>query len=159
MIKQFTILFLLFSVVCFGQENKKSEAYEDSVNVYFQNFAASGSGPVDEKIIIPDSNEIPDKMPSFPGGDEEMRNFIKKNVIYPEYEKEGLIQGTVFVSFIVDTIGNISKVKILRGVSGGPGCDKEAMRVVKLMPKWIAAEKKGVPFEVEVCVPIIFKMR
>lgn len=156
MTKRLTILLLILSCACFAQDDKKLQAHEDSVNIYFQNFAAFASGPSDGKIIIPDSTAVPDKMPGFPGGDEEMRDFIKKNVVYPEYEKEGLIQGTAYVSFIVQADGTITNVKILRGVSGGPGCNKEAMRVVKLMPKWIPAEKNGFPIEVEMCVPVIF---
>ena len=78
-------------------------------------------------------------MPSFPGGELEMQKFLKKNIQYPAMEQEAGIQGTVYVTFVVDKDGNINNVEILRGVSSGPNLGKEALRVVKMMPSWKAS--------------------
>jgi len=77
--------------------------------------------------------------PEFPGGYEGMLKFIHDKMHYPERAKELSIQGTVFVQFYVSITGRISNVKVLRGI--GAGCDEEAVRIVKLMPKWLPARK------------------
>jgi protein TonB len=63
-----------------------------------------------------------------------MSAFLAKNIEYPEQAKKEKITGRVFVSFVVEKNGEVSNVKILRGIGGG--CDEEALRVVSKMPKW-----------------------
>ena len=129
-------------------------------------------GTGDEQIVIPDEtgngvvepsdNEIftiVEEMPSFPGGENEMIKFIQKNLIYPMLEKEAGIQGTVYVSFVIDKEGKVNDVKIMRGISGGPGCDKEAIRVVKSMPSWKAGKQSGRPVQVQFNLPIKFSLK
>jgi len=72
--------------------------------------------------------------PQFPGGDEALMMYLAKNITYPIEAKEQGIQGTVFVTFIIETDGSLSNIKILRGIGGG--CDEEVIRVVKNMPEW-----------------------
>jgi protein TonB len=129
-------------------------------------------GTGDNEIIIPDEGTgqvveavveapltIVEQMPSFPGGEAEMMKYIQKNVSYPQMEKEGQIQGTCYVTFVVEKDGSITDVKVLRGVSGGKGCDKEAMRVVKSMPSWKAGKQNGREVRVQFNLPIKFTLR
>ena len=74
-------------------------------------------------------------------------------------EKENGIEGTVYVSFIVDKQGNINDVKVMRGVPGGPGLEKEALRVVKMMPKWSAGKQNGKEVQVQFYMPMKFELR
>ena len=95
-------------------------------------------------------------MPEFPGGDEARVKFLKKNLIYPDSARKHGIQGTVFATFTVDTNGSVSNPKILRGI--GYGCDEEAIRVLKLMPKWKPSlqENKAVLFRMN--LPVKFAL-
>jgi len=95
-----------------------------------------------------------EQMPSFPGGDGAMLKYLHKAVTYPPIAQENNIQGKVFVNFVVDRDGSISNVKILRAVD--PSLDKEAMRVVKSMPKWIPGKQNGQAVRVSYTVPINF---
>ena len=79
-----------------------------------------------------------------------------KNIRYPEAAIKNNVQGTVYVSFIVRTDGSVTDVKILRGI--GSGCDEEAMRVVKLMPKWNPGEEKSKAVDVIFNLPIKFAL-
>ena len=97
-------------------------------------------------------------VPTFPGGNLEMTKFLQKNIIYPQFEKEKRIFGTCYLTFLVDKDGGIANVKVLKGVSGGPGCDNEAVRVVKLMPKWIPAKKNGQAISFQYSLPIKFTL-
>lgn len=102
---------------------------------------------------------IAERMPSFPGGEKMMMEFIQKNIVYPQLEKESGIQGTVYVTFIVDNIGEISGVKILRGVAGGVGCDNEAKRIIGIMPRWTPGMQNGRPVNVSFNLPIKYLLK
>ena len=119
--------------------------------------AGAGTGPVEEKA--PEVFTVVEQMPDFPGGPAEMMKFIQKNIHYPEIEKENNISGKCFVKFVVEQDGSISNVEILKGVPGGPNCDKEAVRVVKSMPKWSAGKQNGRAVRVYYNLPIIFKLQ
>ena len=97
-----------------------------------------------------------EKMPSYPGGDEARVKFMVENIKYPAEAKKNIVQGTVFVNYIVRADGSITDVKILRGIGGG--CDEEAIRVIKLMPKWNPGMDKGKPVDVEFVMPIKFAL-
>ena len=96
-------------------------------------------------------------MPQFPGGTEEMYSYISKNLRYPTMDQEIGTQGRVTVQFVVSKDGVISQVKVLRGIS--QGCDKEAVKVVQSMPKWIPGRQNGVPVAVYFTLPILFKLQ
>ncbi|HOJ37167.1 MAG TPA: energy transducer TonB [Ignavibacteriales bacterium] len=93
-------------------------------------------------------------MPSFPGGDDELVNFLSKNLKYPELAKRAGITGKVIVDFVIDIDGKISDIKVVKGI--GYGCDEEAIRVIKLMPKWIPAKIDGKPIRFKLSLPILF---
>jgi protein TonB len=96
-------------------------------------------------------------MPAFPGGEEELFKYLSKNIKYPSMARENGISGTVYVTFVVETNGDITDVKKLRGVGGG--CDEEAIRVVKAMPGWSAGKQNGKPVRVQYNLPIKFTLR
>ena len=90
-------------------------------------------------LITIESNDmkvykLADKMPVFPGGYNALFDYIKKNLKYPELEKEKGVQGTVRVAIIVDTTGVITNIKIADGLTAN--FDRQAMRLIKTMPKW-----------------------
>lgn len=95
--------------------------------------------------------------PSFPGGDEARIRFLSENIRYPQMARESGIQGTVFVTFVVERDGSVTDVRILRGIGGG--CDEEAIRVIKAMPKWNAGKQRGRPVRVQFNMPIRFTLQ
>ncbi len=108
---------------------------------------------------IQDKSEVfayVEQMPSFKGGEKKLIEFISQNVKYPEEAKEIGIQGTVFLSFIVDETGSLTQPKILKSIH--PLLDKEALRVFNLMPKWISGKQNGKPVKVKMCLPVKFKL-
>ncbi len=84
---------------------------------------------------------VVEKMPQFVGGESARIKFLTDNIKYPKKAKEEGIRGTVFMSFIINTDGSVSDVKVLRGISRE--CDLEAIRVVNLMPNWIPGCNNG----------------
>jgi protein TonB len=96
------------------------------------------------------------EMPEFPGGEGEMQRFLSDNIQYPADASQNGIQGTVYAQFVVDSKGNITDVKILRGIGGG--CDEEASRIIKMMPKWHPGRQNGKTVRVLFNMPIIFKL-
>ena len=100
---------------------------------------------------------VVEEQPTYPGGDEARIKFLQENMKYPEEAKELGVQGKVFVTFVVEVDGSITDVKVLRGI--GSGCDDEAIRVVKSMPKWVPGKQRGVPVRVQFNLPINFKLQ
>ncbi len=100
--------------------------------------------------------QIIEQMPEFPGGNEKLMEFVLSNSHYPQEAKEKGVQGRVHVNFVVDTDGSISDVKVLKGVGGG--CDEEAVRVVKSMPKWQPGRHRGKVVKVSYTLPFDFKL-
>lgn len=97
------------------------------------------------------------KMPEFPnGGSEAMIDFIQNHLEYPEAEKKADIQGTILMQFIVEKDGSLSDIKAIKSVPGGENLEKEAARVIALMPKWIPGEQDGHKVRVYKNVPFYF---
>lgn len=105
----------------------------------------------------PETHVIVEVMPQFPGGEAEMYRFISDNLKYPVVDQEIGTQGRVIVRFVVSKTGEISNLELLKGIS--PTCDKEAMRVIKSMPKWIPGKQSGNPVQVYFTIPIVFKLK
>ncbi|MBD8389820.1 energy transducer TonB [Dysgonomonas sp. BGC7] len=108
--------------------------------------------PVEEKPFV-----TVEQMPSFPGGETEMHKFIGENLKYPVVAQESGIQGRVTIRFVVTKNGTISDVTVIRGID--PSCDREAVRVVKAMPKWIPGKQNGLNVPVYFTLPIVFKLK
>lgn len=92
----------------------------------------------------------------FPGGDVAFSAYLVKSIRYPQDAKSSQIRGKVFVNFIVERNGSLSRVKVVKGI--GYGCDEEAMRVIKASPKWIPAKQKGSIVRQQFTVPIKFSI-
>ncbi|MBR5082951.1 MAG: M56 family metallopeptidase [Bacteroidales bacterium] len=115
---------------------------------------------VSKADMKPDKNgvyQIVEEMPQYPGGEAAMLEYVAKNVVYPQEARDKEISGRVFVGFIVEKDGSIGEVKLLRGIGGG--CDEEAIRVVKGMPKWKPGKQDGKPVRVSYQMPIFFKLQ
>ena len=95
--------------------------------------------------------EAVEQMPTFPGGETELMKFIRDNLKYPVIAQENGIQGRVILRF-----GAIDNVTVLRSLD--PTCDKEAIRVVKSMPKWIPGKQNGNNVPVYFTLPVVFKL-
>lgn len=95
-----------------------------------------------------------EKQPEFPGGEQALLDYIGSNVQYPKKARKKNIQGTVYISFIVEIDGKVSTVRVLRGIGGG--CDEEAVRVVSSMPAWKPGYQRGKPVRVQFNLPIRF---
>lgn len=106
----------------------------------------------DDKVF-----EVIEQMPSFPGGEAALMDFISKNIRYPVSAQENGIQGRVILRFVVTKTGDIGKVEVVRGVD--PALDKEAIRVVKSLPKWIPGKQNGENVNVWFTLPITFKLQ
>ena len=100
---------------------------------------------------------VVEEQPAYPGGEEARIAYLQQNIKYPEEAKELGIQGKVFVTFVVEVDGTITDVRVLRGIGGG--CDEEAIRVVKSMPKWVPGKQRGVPVRVQFNLPIKFTLQ
>lgn len=111
----------------------------------------------EEEVVEQEVFTIVEQMPSFPGGDEKMYKYLGNNIKYPQVARETGIQGRVFVNFVVEPDGSVSNVKVLRGIGGG--CDEEAMRVVKAMPKWTPGKQRGKAVRVSYTLPVVFKLQ
>ncbi len=115
----------------------------------------------EHKEIVEESSEekpytIVEQMPEFPGGEEEMRKFLAKNVTYPVVAQENGISGTVFVAFVVGPDGTITKARVIRGFD--KYCEEEALRVIRTMPHWKPGRQNGKPVFVQFTVPIKFTL-
>lgn len=109
---------------------------------------------VEKEVVEAEIFTVVEQNPMFPGGDEARMNFLRENIKYPQMARESGIQGTVYVTFVVEASGSITNIKILRGIGGG--CDEEALRVVRQMPKWQAGKQRGKAVRVQFNMPIRF---
>lgn len=98
-----------------------------------------------------------EQMPSFPGGSQKLKEFIEENLRYPKELEETCVQGRVIVRFIVERNGKLSNVKVVKSVH--PALDKEALRIVELMPRWIPGRQNGITVRVKFYIPIIFRLK
>ncbi|MDR1584819.1 MAG: energy transducer TonB [Prevotellaceae bacterium] len=113
-----------------------------------------------QKVIVEDKEEIyygVEIQPSFPGGEDEMMKYIHDNLVYPVIAAENGVEGRVTIRFVVNKKGEVTEVTVLRGLD--PSCDKEAVRVVKSMPKWVPGKQNGVSVNVYYTLPIVYKLQ
>ena len=100
--------------------------------------------------------DVVEQMPSFPGGISGLRTYLNQNIRYPAEAQENCVQGRVVVSFVVGKDGHISDVTVLRSVD--PSLDKEAIRVIRNMPRWSPGKQGGEPVRVRYNVPVSFRL-
>ena len=99
---------------------------------------------------------VVEELPEFPGGAVAMMKWLTRNLRYPNSAQQRKVQGRVVAQFIVNTDGSLSDISIVQPVEST--LDREAMRVLRLMPKWKAGQQDGKPCRTMVCIPIVFKL-
>ena len=109
------------------------------------------AAPEPEKIFT-----VVEQQPEFQGGASEMYKYLSKNIKYPSAASRANVSGRVFMSFVVNVDGSITDVSVLKGL--GFGCDEEAIRVVKAMPKWKPGKQSGRAVRVKFNLPINFQL-
>jgi TonB family protein len=116
------------------------------------------SGSETSQATVADNNVyvIVEEMPEFPGGSSALLDFINKNMLYPQEAREKGEQGRVVVEFVVTQEGRIINPKIVRNVS--ESIDKEALRVISLMPHWKPGKQNGRPVNVRYNLPLTFSL-
>ncbi|MDD4971575.1 MAG: TonB family protein [Paludibacter sp.] len=100
--------------------------------------------------------QVIEQMPQYPGGESELMSYIAKNLKYPVIAQENGIQGKVILRFVVSKTGVVDKIEVVRSLD--PACDKEAVRVVKTLQRWIPGKQNGVNVSVYYTLPIAFKL-
>jgi periplasmic protein TonB len=133
------------------QNETGSEEVQGDVTTTFEEPAPAVVEEDVNKVFL-----VVEQPPEFDGGLEAMYKFISKNMKYPASARRMNIEGSVFVGFVVDADGKISEASIIKGISAD--CDKEALRVVQMMPKWRPGKQSGRPVRVKFVLPIKFKL-
>ncbi|MFT5777749.1 MAG: TonB family protein [Crocinitomicaceae bacterium] len=123
---------ILFSGVCFAQEEVESIYYQEEVDV-------------DDSL---------DNGAYFPGGMRAQQQFFSDRVTYPEEAIDSMQQGKVYVSFVVEKDGAITNVEIMRGVC--PSIDRECLRLVRMMPNWVPGKMSGINVTTRCTLPFSF---
>lgn len=101
--------------------------------------------------------DVVEQMPSFPGGNGALLEYLASHVKYPVVAQENGVQGRVIVSFVVERDGSITDVRVVRSVD--PSLDREAARVVSSMPRWTPGKQNGSAVRVKYNVPVMFKLQ
>ena len=126
------------------QENVQKQGAEQDVND--KQKSSNTSQESQEKVY-----DVVEEMPSFPGGQLALMQYL-----YPFEAQENGVQGRVIINFVVEDDGSISHVKVAK--SADPALDREAMRVVETMPKWIPGKQNGECVRVRYSVPVVFRL-
>ncbi|MDR1951151.1 MAG: energy transducer TonB, partial [Bacteroidales bacterium] len=100
--------------------------------------------------------QVVEDNPEYPGGEAARMKFLSDNIKYPAIARESGIQGTIYITFVVERDGSITDVQVMRGIGGG--CDEEAIRVVKAMPRWNPGKQRGRAVRVQFMMPIRFTL-
>jgi len=99
---------------------------------------------------------IVEKMPKYPGGDQELFKYLSENIHYPEQAKKGKVEGRVFINFVIERDGKVNQLRVAHGI--GHGCDEEAARVVRNMKPWIPGTQGGKAVRVKYTLPVKFSL-
>ena len=109
--------------------------------------------PEDEAAI---SFRIVEDLPQFPGGPVELMKWLTRNLKYPRQAEQRKLQGNVVAEFIVNKDGSITDVAIVKSLD--PACDREVLRVLRMMPRWTAGIQNDQPCRTKVCIPVVFHL-
>jgi TonB family protein len=135
--KKLSIIFLLLLAVNFS---------------FAQSKAPATSQPAKATTVLTKAEQ----MPSFPGGEEKLYQFLSENIKYPTEALDKKIEGTVLVTFVVNENGKISDVRMAKRMANG--MDQEAIRVVKMMPNWVPGMDNGKAVAVQYTLPVKFSL-
>ena len=134
------------------QNDVGAENIEGTGEVIFDEPVAEVLKESDEDVIF----TVVEQSAEYPGGLAEMARFLQKNMKYPAIARRMNIEGSVFVSFVIDKEGIISDIQVIKGISAE--CDKEAARVIKLMPPWKPGKQNGKAVKCRFVLPVKFKL-
>lgn len=109
--------------------------------------------PQDDDVV---SFRVVEDVPQFPGGAIELMKFLQRNLKYPPAVQERKIQGKVVAEFIVNKDGSLTDVKVAKSLH--PLCDREVLRVLRMMPRWTPGIQNDQPCRTKVCIPVVFKL-
>ena len=140
---------VLFYLKTKAEQKKESSQTVSSIQA---DFLQPNNDEEDDEVYV-----VVDKMPEFPGGEQAMFRYLSENLKYPAIAQENGIQGRVICQFVVNKDGSITGVEVVRS-SGDSSIDKEAVRLIKTMPRWNPGTQKGKAVRVKSSVPIIFKL-
>ncbi|MCD6112021.1 MAG: TonB family protein [Bacteroidales bacterium] len=143
-------IFLIFALACTNSKKENKKIKETKIEETKKVKTIETAVKNDSVYLVVDI------VPKFPNGEKARLNYIASNIKYPKEAREKGIQGTVYVTFIIEADGSVTNARILRGIGGG--CDKEALRVIENMPKWIAGKQDGKPVRVQFNMPIKFSL-
>ena len=101
--------------------------------------------------------DVVEQMPSFPGGPQALFEYLSKHIKYPVVAEENGVQGRVIVTFVVERDGSVTDVRVAKSVDAS--LDKEAVRVVSGMPRWIPGKQNGSAVRVKYTVPVTFRLQ
>jgi protein TonB len=106
----------------------------------------------DQKVF-----DVVEQMPEYPGGMQAMLDYLSANIKYPADALKQKVEGRVIASFVVETDGSVSDIKLHKKVF--PSLDSEAVRVIEGMPRWIPGKQKGKAVRVKYTIPVIFRLK
>jgi len=113
--------------------------------------------PPEKMVQEPENYDFVEEEAGFPGGMELFRTYIQANLVYPQTALENNITGKCYIGIVVEIDGSISNVKLLRGIPDCSECGKEAIRLMKAMPKWKPGKTGGKVVRTRVNLPIRFR--
>lgn len=141
-----------------GAQDQEGDPNADPNIQVIENTGSGNGNSLTGEVVEEAPFTYAETMPSFPGGEAEMMAFIKKNIKYPQEALRLGEQGTVYVQLVVNPDGKITGVEPMPGRTLGYGLDKEAVRVVNMMPDWSPGKNSGRPVRVKITIPIKFKL-
>ena len=153
------VAFLILAMLTSCTNNTESNKEKPTGPSVVEN-GVSNSNPESQNgdVDLDEVYQNAEKMPEFIGGIQKFRDFLNNNLVYPEWEKAQKIEGNVFVTFIIEKNGSVSTLKVVRAPYGSKNLSDEAVRVLRLMPKWIPGEIEGEKVRVSYTLPIQFKL-
>jgi protein TonB len=145
------------------EQIKEADDLEDIENPELTIEVPEPEEPLIDFIPAPEPEPDPDvyfsvveKMPEPVMGMQAFYAFLSENMRYPRLARKMNIEGRVYVQFIVNTDGSLSDITVVKGIGGG--CDEEAIRVMKMSPRWTPGKQRGRPVRVQMVVPIYFRL-
>jgi len=143
-------------VMIVSTENDDAETAPDNMDKKVLRETRKQSLTANEEYQEAEIFTVVEESPHFPGGEDAVIKFLQENLKYPVIARESSIQGTVFITFVIEKDGTITDIRVLRGIGGG--CDEEALRALKLMPRWIPGKQRGKPVRVQFNLPVKFSL-
>lgn len=144
-------------IVAIVEKIKEERGFGTELNTYdgipFKEIVPTGTDEAPDEGVIFD---VVEQMPQFPGGETKLNEYVSTNLKYPEEARKKRIQGKVFVAFVVNSDGSISETQIVRGIE--PSCDKEALRLINNMPRWIPGQSDRKKVRTRYTLPIVFRI-